>query len=195
MRSLFRHMCLVLGALTLTACQTALPLHSQTQKTAQRLQAQSQTSSFPEAWEGQWRGGCTALGPGGKQRFEPFEMGLKIAPLSAQRWQWEITYLGAQLNQVRAYELQVLDAQQGHYLLDEKNGILIDHFAVSDQVVIQQFAVNQSMITGRHEMRNGAIEVELSTFSRQSQRQSGTGVHQVEAYPLLTVQRCRLLRQ
>lgn len=160
-----------------------------------RLQAQSEdTLRFPQDWEGHWRGDCRALGPGGQQRFAPFEMELNIAHLEDARWQWEITYRGEQLNQVRRYELEVIDAAQGHYLIDEKNGILLDHFTVGGHLLMEQFTVNQSHITGRHELRKGVLEVELSTFSRQPLRQSGSGQNRVNSYPLLTLQRCQLQR-
>lgn len=183
----------------LTGCQQPLPLQAAARPPALLVQQQSPTTSqslrFPQDWQGEWLGPCRALSAGGQEKFAPFEMGLRIQPQAPDLWQWRISYRGESLNQVRDYTLQTVDAAQGHYLIDENNGILLDHFVITPDLFVEQFSIGQSTIVGRHHLQGQSLKVELSTFGRQPLRETAAGEHQVQSYPLLTHQTCTLTRQ
>lgn len=164
-----------------------------------QVRAQSVASSsaglhFPQAWVGRWEGTCQLRNPV-PEADSSFTMGLQIQPLAPQRWQWQITYRGESLNQTRAYELQTLDAAAGHYVVDEKNGILLDAYLDGNQLM-EQFEVGTSRLTVTHRLESSSrMAVDMMTFSSRPGRTSGAASQRVSAYPLLNAQRCLLQRQ
>jgi hypothetical protein len=163
-----------------------------------RAQSVAATSSaglrFPQSWVGRWEGTCQLRNPV-PEADSTFTMGLQIQPLGPQRWQWQITYRGESLNQTRAYELQTVDVAAGHYVVDEKNGILLDAYLDGNQLM-EQFEVGNSRLTVTHRLESSSrMAVDMMTFSNRPGRTSGAASQRVSAYPLLNAQRCSLQRQ
>lgn len=90
--------------------------------------AQNGHDSFPIAWIGEWTGELLIYSGAGEQQRT--QMNLNIQPIdTSDNYTWAITY-GEGTDQ-RPYELITVDAQNGHYQVDEKNSIVLDlyHFA------------------------------------------------------------------
>lgn len=191
--------------LLLMSCQSPAmpPVLSQTSLMTQRqpLAVQVQTAAsaarkFPADWQGTWAGRCSNTGPGGKQTYAPVDMRLTILPKPGDRggsWQWKIEYKSPEQNQVRDYTLKPVDAPKGQWLIDEHNGILLDNFTVSGDLMLEQFSVGQTLIFGRHQLLDAQnLKVELVSFSLQGARNSGAEPYPVSSFKLLSVQDCPL---
>lgn len=156
---------------------------------------------FPNDWQGVWQGSCKNTGPGGVQTYAPVEMRLTIQPktgAAAGSWQWQIEYIGGDspdAHQTRAYTLKPVDAAKGQWVIDEHNGILLDNFTVSGQLLLEQFSVGQTLLYGRHELVDARhLSVELTSFSLQAPRASGAEPYPVKSFRLLSLQDCPLTR-
>lgn len=79
-------------------------------------------ASFPSDWIGDWAGPAHLIWPDGRRR--EFAMELHIAPTAdPKRYTWTVVYAEGEQRQERLYELVVVDAAEGRYEIDEKNGI------------------------------------------------------------------------
>lgn len=170
--------------------QSFRPAHSASGSAAPSSEPQDQVElgSFPRSWVGDWQGSLHIQG--GSNDGEVVPMKLSIAPRGPECYSWTIQY-GDQ--PARPYELQTIDAASGHYLVDEKNGILIDSFLSGDSLV-SQFEVNSKRITARYRQTGERLVVEMETFSSQPLRRSGAGNFLVDAFALESIQRAELVR-
>ncbi|MGE3726459.1 MAG: hypothetical protein AB7I41_12955 [Candidatus Sericytochromatia bacterium] len=149
---------------------------------------------FPEDWKGFWQGSCTNTGPGGQQTYAPVQMNLTILPQKSNHWQWKIEYISNE-KQVRDYLLKPVDASQGHWLIDENNGILLDNFSIHGGLILEAFSVGKTLIHGRHQRLEGnLLKVELSSYHLQGDRKSGAEPYPVSSLKLLSLQDCNLKR-
>lgn len=103
-------------------------------------------------WFGTWRGEVEATSLKGQTSV--FQMELTVQPLSEPgRWQWQIVYSGPQGESKRPYELVTSQEQPGQFVIDEKNGILIDTTLLGNTIV-SQFAVQGQSLISRYRLRN-----------------------------------------
>ncbi|MCA9790355.1 MAG: hypothetical protein KC910_01115 [Candidatus Eremiobacteraeota bacterium] len=151
-------------------------------------QDEVQVATFPKAWVGNWQGSLHIQGGANDGAIVP--MRLSIAPKGPDRYSWTIQY-GDQ--PPRPYELLTVDSASGHYVVDEKNGILIDSFLVGDSLV-SQFEVGSNRITARYRQSGDQLSVEMDTFSSQPLRRSGAGNFTVDAFALESIQRANLAK-
>lgn len=157
---------------------------------------------LPEAFLGRWHG-TLRISP--VQDKEPDQrqakggevaMELYIEPLAEGKgYTWRITYGSGPQRQVRDYVL-VPDARKPNtFVIDERNGILIDAKLVG-QGLFTQFKVQNSLIVARYERRGEAMEVEILAFDAKTPRTSKPtqGELEVTSYSLQTLQRAELKR-
>jgi hypothetical protein len=86
-------------------------------------------ASFPADWIGHWSGPARLVWPDGRRR--DFTMELIIAPTAdPKRFTWTVVYAEGENRQERPYELVVIDAAEGRYEIDEKNGIRLPTTAI-----------------------------------------------------------------
>ena len=122
------------------------------------------------------------------------ELGIEPLP-SGDGHTWTIVYEGGGKRQVRPYEIHPVDAKTGHYRVDEKNSIVLDAYLVGP-ALHSRFEVGTSVIDVRYAMRDGAIDVVLTTYGKAPVSTTGGEgrVSPVHAYPLLAVQTATLRR-
>lgn len=106
--------------------------------------------SFPKDWEGKWEG-VVEWYKGASQTPEKVPMSLAVFP-DTVGWSWKITY-GQKTDDVRPYILLPKDTAKGHWVIDEKNGIVIDQFFVGGRLT-GVFTVQQSTLLSTS-WRNG----------------------------------------
>jgi hypothetical protein len=131
-------------------------------------------------------------------------MTLEIAPLSEPgRWSWTIIYEGESGRQVRPYELVAVNAAEGRFVIDEKNGIVIP-VRVLDGTLYSTFEVMGSRVELRESLRHdraGApeIAVEMATIVVEGAVLTGgiadRGIPEVRCWTPRVVQRGSLARQ
>jgi hypothetical protein len=139
-----------------------------------------------DSWAGVWRGDCQLSPPGRvgmELRIEPMPGGLR----------WVMVYRTPRGDEVRDY--RVVPNGPGRYVLDERNGILIDMVLRGD-VLYDSFRIRQGnapRIFGRHERRGRTMIVEMISQDERPSRSSGGGsVPTVDSYQVTGGQFCRL---
>jgi len=149
---------------------------------------------FPDDWEGDWKGTLEIFNAEGKQQDVPME--LLIHPTdSADRWQWTIVYGVDSIRQERKYELIIVDAEKGHYQIDEKNSIIIDAYLINGEF-ISHFSVMGSSIITRDRIVGDKMAYEIISSRMKTPITTGgeENVPQVDTYPITVTQRAMLSR-
>lgn len=150
--------------------------------------------AFPQSWIGRWKGSATVDSVDGKDLA--FEMQLNIAITDApDRFTWEVIYTMDGKPQVRPYELVVIDAAKGKYLIDEKSSIKIDSQLLGD-TLYSQFRVQSALISASYRLDGDRIIVELITANADRPVVSGgeNRVPSVNTFPITGAQRAVLSR-
>jgi hypothetical protein len=156
--------------------------------------APSTQPAFPMSWIGTWRGPCQFTPVKGETKN--FEMEVRIAATDEpNRFIWEIVYIDGDKRQVREYELQILDPQTGHCVIDEKNSIKIDSYLVGD-TLLSQFTVQKGLITASYRVVDDHMEVQMVSADAAKTTESGgkDGAPEVKSSAIRGVQRGTLER-
>jgi hypothetical protein len=180
---------LTLG-ITLSGCATS---DARTESAAKPDEGVAPTDpEFPDAWIGSWRGTCVARYPDGRRMAFPME--LHVRPLDdPQRWSWTLVYGAGAQRQERPYQLVCLDADAGHYAIDEQNSIVIDAYHIGADLV-SMYQVQQSLMIVVYTRTAEGIEFALSAVGTGAPRTSGGEgeIPAVDAYPVQVMQRATL---
>jgi hypothetical protein len=157
---------------------------------------------LPEKWNGTYKGTVDLLRPGRAvvtpDGSSTVAMELIVTPADGKPGtvSWTIVYGTGEKRQERPYELSAVPGYANRFLMDEKNGILIDH-ALIGEVLVSQFRVGTALLVSRFELVPEGVQVEISSFqttpSRKSRPESAN--LEVESYPATTIQRGLLKRQ
>ena len=100
--------------------------------------------SFPATWVGKWSGELEIHDATGLR--QQIYMSLHIQPTdSAGLYAWDMTYGQGEEAQVRNYFLKTIDAEFGHYAVDEANSIVLDAYW-RNGVLYEIFSVNGSLL-------------------------------------------------
>lgn len=157
-----------------------------------------QTGSFPGDWEGKWTGSLDIYRY--SSLVDTIPMGLNIQKLDSGRWTFYISYGSGDKEQERLYELVVVDPLNGHYRIDEKNGIYLDAF-YHDNCLYERFSVAGNMLTNSickneeqlyYEITFGAIDA--ITSSGDTILNATDTIPEVKSYGVPSVQKAVLKR-
>jgi hypothetical protein len=163
------------------------------------LTAAGQSARFPHDWAGRWRGTLQIHGVAGVVQSVP--MRVEIVPTAdSARWQFALIYGDDDAKGRRAYELVVQDAAKGQYVIDEKNGILLDARYL-DGRLLSAFSVGGTRLISSYEKRGDELTFEIISGKDAPSRSSG-GTRQgteevppVQSFPIGTWHRAVLKRQ
>lgn len=156
--------------------------------------AYSQTE-LPEAWNGSWKGMTNLVWESGK--IEPAEVQVQISSKPDSKIKlWKLVYKFPDRTETRDYELKPADDNSNHFILDEKNGFLIDTY-LSNKVLYNQFTINGNLITTRFELQDKMILIELTMFDIRNPRLTKLtgGQFEVSSFTLKYTQKGSLTRQ
>ncbi len=149
-------------------------------------------NSFPQNWQGTWRGIMYDRTVQGKSQIVP--MTLRIKPLSQnpRRYTWQVTY-GAGVNKiVRYYELVAKNPDAGNFVIDEKDGTLIDVWWFGNKLY-SQFRVANQLISTQCQLQNNRLHYELVVYqSLTPQTQLSWQKTSFDSYQLQSVQSAEL---
>ncbi|HEY0678600.1 MAG TPA: hypothetical protein VGD17_09950 [Chitinophagaceae bacterium] len=124
-------------------------------------------------------------------------MQLRIQPTdSAGHYTWHLIY-GEGKEDSRPYILKPVDPAKGHWILDELNGILIDHYYVAGRVS-SAFTVMNSTIINNAWLEGDKLIVEFYGLTAKPVSTSGKNTEEsptVNSYGIKTYQRAELIRQ
>ncbi len=143
-------------------------------------QADKDFFRFPGDYYGDWQGPLHIYK--GDSIIRTISMRLVIRQLNSKSDAWKIMYYAGEDTIIKAYELIRDDSIPGHFIIDEKNSILLDGY-VHGGVFVQRYEVNESLITVRTERRGKKLYFEILAGSIKAIRKSGGIPFQKEKVP------------
>lgn len=114
--------------------------------------------TFPKSWEGNYKGELQIFGVDYIRM--KLEMKLDILQKSDSIYQWKITYNFKGKEDIRDYELVIVDRKSGVYKIDEKNTIVIDSY-YKTKIFTSFFEVNNSFIISTYTKNKEDIVFEI----------------------------------
>jgi len=122
----------------------------------------AQQQSFPESWTGNWKGELNWYKTGNPVP-QKVNMELRIQPAdTAGQYTWQLIY-GSPTEDNRPYLLRPVDQAKGHWVVDEKNGILLDQYWTGDKLC-GAFTVKKSTIINKYWMEGDKLMVDFLTI-------------------------------
>jgi hypothetical protein len=154
-------------------------------------------SSFSN-WIGFWEGDCQLSSP--VQGVQKVNTSLNITEGSKpDRLGWQLIYqeTGPFPKQVRNYEMVTIDESAGHYMIDERNGLLLDSFLKGD-AIYSTFTIKENLIFTTHVLieKNKMLATYPSFNSNPVRKTCVTGQPDLCAHSFLfqAAQKCILTR-
>lgn len=156
----------------------------------------ARAQSFPQSFVGHWKGTLEWY-QSGKKDPQKVTMQLIIRPAdTAGQYTWQLIY-GDQGQDNRPYVLKAVDSAKGHWVVDERNGILLDEFNVGNKLHCA-FTVQNTTIINSYWLEGEKMMVEFYSLGAKPVRTSGNGTEEspkVDSYSVKGFQKAVLLRQ
>lgn len=135
--------------------------------------AQHNNISFPGNFIGHWKGKLNWVRAG--KPFQQFTMQLKIRASddSAGMYEWHISY-GDSSKDERSYLLKPIDIKNNHWIIDERNGIVLDNY-IAGHCLQGSFTVAGNTILNNYCIENGKMKVEFFVIKLGDKKSSGKG--------------------
>lgn len=157
------------------------------------ISTDAQEAGFPGGWAGQWKGELKWYKTG-KAEPQVVKMELRIRSLdSAGAYTWQIIY-GNPSEDNRPYLLLPKDPAGGHYLIDERNGILLDQFWTGNRFS-GAFTVGAATIVNSYHLEGKELIVEFYSLGATPLSSTGAGTEEspkVDSYRLSGYQKAVL---
>ena len=136
----------------------------------------AQNAAFPSGFVGNWKGKLQWIVTG--KPTQEFSMQLNIYPLdSVNMYNWQIIY-GDDNKDNRPYVLKVVDITKDHWVIDEKDGIMLDSY-VHGNCLQGAFTVSGNTIVDNYCVEDGKLKVEFFSIKLGDKKQSGKGTEDV----------------
>lgn len=149
---------------------------------------------FPRSWIGKWKGTLNWFQ--GIQKRQSVNMELHILPTdSVNQYSWRIIY-GDQQKDNRPYLLKPFDASRGHWLIDERNSIVLDQFLLGDRFS-GSFTVEGNTILNNYWLSGDSLVVEFFNSQENPIAITGGGdstIPKIKSYGMRSYQRAVLKR-
>jgi len=139
----------------------------------------SQTD-FPKSWEGNYKGELQIFGVDSVKMKLP--MKLDILQKSDSVYQFKISYDFKGKVDMRDYELKIVDAKSGKYVIDEKNTIEIDAYYKMGMLT-SFFEVTDSYIISTYTKMKETIIFEIISADGKNPTSSGNSKFEAEDIP------------
>lgn len=150
---------------------------------------------FPADFVGYWKGEIDWYQQG-KTESKKIPMQLRIqATDTVGQYTWQIIY-GEKDADNRPYVLKPADTTKGHWIIDERNGIVLDQYWMGNKLS-GMFSVSGSTIFNSYWLENGQLHVEFVSIPSKPQARTGNGTDDspiVDSYNVKSFQRGVLKR-
>ena len=150
---------------------------------------------FPESWLGKWKGTLIITKPTGDTTQVAMQLHI-LENDSIDGWDWKIIY-GEDIEKgTRAYSLLEKDVEQGHYIIDENNSILLDGFLFGD-TFFSRFSVMDNLLLAIYRKTGNQITFEILSGGEKPIAITGEGeedIPPVGSYGLSVHQRAVLTK-
>jgi hypothetical protein len=131
---------------------------------------------FPQQFIGKWKGELQWMVAG--KPTQKFKMQLNILPTdSANQYTWQIIYGDAGKDN-RPYILKAIDTAKGHWIVDERDGIILDSY-VHGNCIHGAFTVQGNTIVDNYCVTGNKMNVEFFSIKLADKKQSGKGTDEV----------------
>jgi hypothetical protein len=145
---------------------------------------------FPDAFVGNWKGEISWFAQGAKEP-KKFAMQLRVQPAdTAGQFTWQIIY-GKEEKDNRPYLLKAVDTAKGHWVIDERNGIVLDQYWLGNKLQ-GAFTVAGSTIVNSYWIENGRLMVEFVSYPAKPLARTGSGTEDspyVDSYAIKSFQK------
>lgn len=131
----------------------------------------SRAQDFPDKFIGHWEGELQWFQTG-KTGPQKVKMQLIIQPAdTAGQYSWKIIY-GEKNEDSRPYLLKPMDTAKGHWIIDERNGIILDQYWVGNRFT-SAFTVQNSTILDSYWVEDDKLVAEFYSISAKPVRTTG----------------------
>lgn len=131
----------------------------------------ARAQNIPKEFIGHWEGELQWFQVG-KKDPQKVKMQLIIQPAdTAAQYTWQIIY-GEKSEDNRPYLLKPVDTSKGHWVIDERNGILIDQYWIGNRFT-SNFTVQSSTILNSYWMEGNELIAEFYSISSKPITTSG----------------------
>jgi hypothetical protein len=156
--------------------------------------------SFPEEWLGIWEGTLNIYNH--QNILQSIPMTLEnLRTDTTDIYQWVIIYGEDKIKGKRDYILKTKDKSKGHYVVDEKNGILLDAYVLENKL-ISHFEVMGNQLTSIYERQEEKMVFEIivnksvpSLVSGNIKSEGQEDIPEVKSYPIIGYQKAVLSRK
>jgi hypothetical protein len=171
-------------------------IHLQAQKNKKIPSAKTDSLSFPKSFIGHWTGTLYWYPNNSKAQVQTVNMELHIQPAdSAGQYTWQIVY-GKLTEDNRPYILKPVDSAHGHWVIDEKNGIILDSYWLGNRFS-GAFAVQGNTILDSYWIENKQLHVEFFSYPQTPASTTGNGTEEspkVDVYRIGSYQKAVLTK-
>ena len=178
----------------------ASPIALAQEPEAPTIEAASQGVGLPPEWFGHWKGQVTIYGGRNASDQPSFDMELIVEPTEVPGTnRWTLLYQGAAGRSERNYVLICKDATRGEFVIDEKNGIVLQAGLLGD-VLSSHFVTQNQRIWNSFRLvkTSSTSEIHFELFSADDSQANSTE-HQEDGVKVVSIrpqvrQFARLLR-
>lgn len=153
------------------------------------------SQDFPGKFTGHWEGELHWYKTGQKQP-QTVKMQLMVQPAdTAGHYTWQLIY-GSKSEDSRPYILKPVDTARGHWVIDERNGIVLDQYWTGNRFS-GAFTVQGSTIINSYWLEGDQLMIEFFSISAQPINKSGGASEEipaVESYAIKSFQKAVLRR-
>lgn len=153
-------------------------------------------SGFPRTFTGHWKGEVLWYRPAEKAPRK-FAMQLVVQPADTPgHYTWQITY-GDKGEDNRPYLLKPVDTATGHWVVDERNGIVLDSYWLGNKLT-SVFSLDKVTIASTHVVAGDQMTIEFTTTLTSPVSTTGHGTEDsptVHSYAVKSYQKAVLHRQ
>lgn len=153
---------------------------------------------FPDDWLGYWQGSLEIYNHEGLAQKIPMAMDHQLTD-TTDVYLWALIYGEDLIKGRRNYFLKVIDAEKGHYQVDEKNSILLNSYLIDNRLV-STFEVMDNVITSVYRLEGQKMYFEIYANNAKDALvtgatiQDGEDIPEVESYKTTGYQRGILTR-
>ncbi|MCC7521884.1 MAG: hypothetical protein IT220_09650 [Flavobacteriaceae bacterium] len=144
-------------------------------------------NNFPKSWVGSYRGQLHLYTIDSIAMRVDMKLDI-VQTMNDSIFQWKMTYIFNGNEDVRDYQLKLVDASKGHYIVDERNSILIDTY-YRNGVLTSFFEVEKSFIISEYTKIGEEIHFDIISGINQpilsgNSEQKGELIPEVMSFPI-----------
>ena len=136
--------------------------------------------SFPASWQGKYKGELQIYGVDSVAM--QVAMQLNINKKTDSIYQWKITYNLNGKEDIRDYDLKLVNTKKGIYKIDEKNTIVLDAY-LKGTIFISFFKVMDSFIVATYAKKEDSIIFEIISVDGKNITSTGDNYFEGETIP------------